>query len=117
MNSDTTFAGTAPAIRYGWIFGPRADIACMFAPVLFAVAIFAVSQTNPVLQSAVLSAVAAQAIGLSPFHLGSTWIHYFDKVNLSHYWSAPKRMVFFGGPAIVLLMSILLQMYIPALAI
>lgn len=65
------------------------------------------ASSNLMTSSALLALLIPTSFGLGPFHQGPTWLSYFDAKNREWFGShVKKRMIFFAGPPLILLCSI-----------
>jgi len=96
-----------------WLFGRNSDLFFFFIPVLYGVLFFALVQLISLDTNPLIFLLALDAFGASPFHLGPTAFVYLDKKN-RNYWSESRirSFVFFLGPALVIGMSVFLNVHI-----
>ena len=90
------------------------DLLWFFAPFFVAVAATACLQLPAAAAPSLLFLFVVNAFGIGPMHQGPTWFFYFDKKNNEHWAKDRKRMaLYYGAPALVGLVSVLLAIYIP----
>lgn len=95
------------------MFGRNCDLIFFFAPLLLAMALYAVLQSH-VLPMGVLFLIVTNGLGLNQLHLGPSWFFYLDKENRK-YWLEHKNKAwtFFAGPPLVILITTLLYLVTP----
>lgn len=95
------------------MFGRTYDIVFFFAPLLLALALYGLIE-NKVIAAGLLLIIAANGLGLNQFHLGPSWLFYFDKKNLQHWReNKDKALIFFGGPPLIMALSIAGAIFAP----
>ena len=95
-----------------WLFGRNTDLIFFFLPVLYGVMLFVLAQAVSFNTNPLIFLLALDAFGAGPLHLGPTLFVYLDKKN-RNYWNSAntRRFIFFMGPALVILLSVLLNVY------
>jgi hypothetical protein len=95
-----------------WLFGRNADLLFFFLPVVYGVMLFALAQAVSLDTNPLIFLLALDAFGAGPLHLGPTLFVYLDKNN-RNYWKSvtSRRIIFFLGPALVILLSVGLNVY------
>ncbi len=97
-----------------WLIGRKEDISFFFLPVIVAVAVYYLAQTQLVANSMFLTMIAAYGFGLGPLHQGATWFTYFDKDNLAYYkGNQINRFRFFILPPVLILTGIVATIACP----
>ncbi|MBP7577320.1 MAG: hypothetical protein KA794_11490, partial [Candidatus Obscuribacter sp.] len=104
-----------PVYKFAWMFGRNNDLIFFFAPIVLSAALYLLLQSH-VLAAGVLMAFVFNGVGLNQLHLGPSWYFYLDKRNIS-YWREHKNKaaLFFAGPPLIMLVSILLGLFAPGL--
>lgn len=104
-----------PNYKFAWMFGRNNDLIFFFAPIFLSLALYLLLQSH-VLAAGVLMAFVFNGVGLNQLHLGPSWYFYLDKRNIA-YWKEHKNkaMLFFAGPPLIMLVSILLGLIAPGI--
>ncbi len=104
-----------PVYKFAWMFGRNNDLIFFFAPILLSAALYFFVQ-HSTLAAGVLLAFVASGLGLNYLHLGPSWYFYLDKRNLT-FWKSNKNkaFIFFAGPPLVFLATVLLGVIAPGL--
>jgi hypothetical protein len=101
--------------RFVWMFGQRIDLAFLFLPAILAPLVFIIGQSSLLIKSALWTAVFLNAFGLGDFHVGITWLNYFDRKNLSFYNSSlGKKLIYSLGPPAIVILTIVGSFLCPA---
>lgn len=102
--------------RFVWMFGQRIDLAFFFLPALLAPLIFILGQSSWLVKSALWTAVFLNAFGLGDFHVGITWLNYFDRKNWDYYQSSSaKKLIYLFGPFAIVILTIAGTFVIPGI--
>lgn len=101
--------------KYNWMFGSKNDLAFYFLPLIFALLLYAVTQSSLV-SAGLLMVMIGNGMGLNQLHLGPSWFFYFDKTNLNYWSEDPKRkQVYYIAPLIILAVSTILGVAAPGI--
>lgn len=102
-------------LRYNWMFGAGNDLAFYFLPIIFALLLYGLTQSN-LLSAGLLLAMVGNGMGLNQLHLGPSWFFYFDKNNTSH-WNADPRQkrIYYLAPLVILAASTILGVAEPGI--
>jgi hypothetical protein len=110
-------AGTGKQIRYqfNWMFGAKNDLAFYFLPLIFALLLYGITQSN-LLSAGLLLVMVGNGMGLNQLHLGPSWFFYFDKTNAAHWEGDPKRkQIYYLVPLLILIVSTALGVLAPGI--
>lgn len=95
-----------------WLFGRNFDLFFFFLPVLYGILLFGVAQATSLDTNPLIFLLALDAFGAGPLHLGPTLFVYMDKSNRTHWkGDSVRKYVFFLGPALIILMSVMLNVH------
>jgi len=101
--------------RFVWMFGQRIDLLAFFLPAVLAPLVFIIGQSSLLVKSALWTAVFLNAFGLGDFHVGITWLNYFDRKNLDYYKSSrAKRAIYYLAPPLIIVFTVLGSFFCPA---
>lgn len=101
-------------LDYPWMFGRNYDLLFFFFPAVLGLIFFSLWRFSPLGTSAIWTILLLEAFGAGAFHWGPTWFAYFDKKNRDYWKTQPVKMaVFYFGPPLVMLVSVLGSIYYP----
>ena len=105
-------------LRYPWMFGRQYDVCFFFISFLVGLLFFQLTKPFITSSNVILISLIATAFGLGPFHQGATWFAYLDSQNRAHWKEhSVKRLVFFLGPVVIFVLSLIAVFYWPGLLV
>jgi hypothetical protein len=101
-------------LEYPWMFGRNFDLLFFFFPLPLAILFFSLVRFSPLGASTFFTVLLLEAFGAGAFHWGPTWFAYLDKKNREYWKTQPVKVaIFYFGPPLVMLISILGMIYLP----
>lgn len=100
--------------KFVWMFGQRIDLLAFFLPAVLAPLVYILGQSSLLVKSALWTAVFLNAFGLGDFHVGITWLNYFDRKNLEFYRSSrAKQTIYYLAPPLIIVLTTLGSFFCP----